>query len=142
MFAKRLHNAVIATILALPLVPFANQNALVNLEITRLYESSTVSRYWCLNILYSDIVNGVYSMVKFSNNNNQCIYNIKAIYRDGSYDIGHTNLLAIIEINPPMMSYQILLHRYYFLFSLNLDSLHLCGFLFFRYYRKRYQSHL
>jgi len=110
MFSKLVRNTLLAAALALPIVPSASQNALASdrrdflvynnneLEITQLYVSSAVSRYWGSNILNSDIVNGMYDAVTFSNNSNQCTYDVKAIYSDGSYDIGRTNLCSTYGI--------------------------------------------
>ncbi|WP_445636129.1 hypothetical protein NSTC745_00975 [Nostoc sp. DSM 114161] len=98
MFFKLVRHTVLATILALPVVPLTNQNALADerdflvynnneLEITHLYVSSIYSKYWGSNILNSDIVNGSYDLVTFSNNSNNCTYDVKAIYSNGSYDV-------------------------------------------------------
>ncbi|MBE8987045.1 hypothetical protein [Nostoc sp. LEGE 12450] len=99
MFSKLVRNTVLATSLAFSIVPLASQNAIANdirdflvynnneLEITQLYVSSAKSRYWGNNILNSDIVNGSFDMITFSNDSNQCTYDIKAIYSDGTYDI-------------------------------------------------------
>ncbi|MHC5932907.1 hypothetical protein [Nostoc sp.] len=110
MFSKLVRNTLLATTLALPIVPLASQNALAfdmrdflvynnnELEITRLYVSSAGTEYWGRNLLNSDIVNGTSGTVTFNNNSNQCTYDVKAIYSDGSYDIGRTNLCSTYEI--------------------------------------------
>ncbi|MEH2180152.1 hypothetical protein [Nostoc sp.] len=110
MFSKLVRNTLLATTLALPIVPLASQNALAfdrrdflvynnnELEITQLYVSSKDSKYWGHNILNSDIVNGTSDTVTFNNNSNQCTYDVKAIYSDGSYDIGRTNLCSTYGI--------------------------------------------
>ncbi|MEH1868407.1 MAG: hypothetical protein V7K69_25885 [Nostoc sp.] len=99
MLSKLVQNTVLVTTLAFPIVPLAIQNALANdlrdfliynnneLEITALYVSSAKSRYWNDNILNSDIVNGSFDMITFSNSSNQCKYDVKAIYSDGTYDL-------------------------------------------------------
>ncbi|QHG15333.1 hypothetical protein [Nostoc sp. ATCC 53789] len=99
MFSKLVRNTVLVTTLAFPIVPLASQNALANdnrdflvynnneLEITQLYVSSAKSRYWGNNILNSDIVNGSFDMITFGNSSNQCTYDVKAIYSDGTYDL-------------------------------------------------------
>ncbi|MBD2199645.1 MULTISPECIES: hypothetical protein [Calothrix] len=104
MLSQFLRNTLIAATFTLPFFPFPNQTALAGdrrdfivynnneLEITRLYVSSQLSEYWGRNILDSDIVSGTYESVTFNNNSNQCVYDIKAIYSDGSYDVGRTNL--------------------------------------------------
>ncbi|MEH2363533.1 hypothetical protein [Nostoc sp.] len=110
MFSKLVRNTILATTLALPIVPLASQNALAfdmrdflvynnnELEITQLYVSSKYSRYWGRNILNSDIVNGASDTVTFNNNSNQCTYDVKAIYSDGSYDISRNNLCSTYGI--------------------------------------------
>ena len=104
MFPKLFRNALIATTLALPLVPLGSQSSLADdrrdfyvynnneLEITRLYVSSAKSRYWGRNIIKSDIVSGTYDTVTFNNSSRQCTYDVKAVYSDRTYDIGRTNL--------------------------------------------------
>ena len=98
MFCKLFRNTLLATALALPIVPLTSQNALADerdflvynnneLEITQLYVSSTKSKYWGSNILNSDIVNGSSDTVTFGNNSNHCTYDVKAIYSDDTYDV-------------------------------------------------------
>ncbi|MEH2237477.1 hypothetical protein [Nostoc sp.] len=98
MFHKLVRNTILATALALPIVPLTSQNALADnrdflvynnneLEITQLYVSSTGTKYWGSNILNSDIVNGSSDAVTFNNNSNHCTYDVKAIYSDGTYDV-------------------------------------------------------
>ncbi|BAY60265.1 hypothetical protein NIES22_03230 [Calothrix brevissima NIES-22] len=104
MLSQFLRNTLIAATFTLPFFPFTNQTALAGdrrdfivynnneLEITTLYVSSKDSKYWGDNILDSDLVTGSYEAVTFNNNSNQCIYDIKAIYSNGTYDISRTNL--------------------------------------------------
>ncbi|MCW5313203.1 hypothetical protein GTQ43_05055 [Nostoc sp. KVJ3] len=101
MLTKLFGNTLLATTLALPIVPLTSQNAFAfdkrdflvynnnELEITQLYVSSAKSKYWGSNILDSDIVGGSFDTITFSNNSNQCMYDVKAIYSDGTYDLMH-----------------------------------------------------
>ncbi|WP_017655861.1 hypothetical protein [Fortiea contorta] len=110
MFSQFLRNTFIATTLALPLVPLASQSVLADdrrdflvynnneLEITQLYVSSAKSDYWGRNVLQSDIVSGRSDVIRFNNNSNQCNYDIKAIYSDGTYDLGRADLCKTYEI--------------------------------------------
>jgi hypothetical protein len=110
MFTKMFQKALIATTLTLPLVSLTSQSTFANdrrdfwvynnneLEITRLYVSSAKSGKWGRNILNSDIVSGSYSTIKFNNNGSQCTYDVKAVYSDGTYDMGRTNLCETYEI--------------------------------------------
>ncbi|KAF3889332.1 hypothetical protein AB0759_31465 [Scytonema tolypothrichoides VB-61278_2] len=104
MITQSIRNILFAMTLALPTLPLANQNALANdrrdfviynnneLEITKLYVSSGSSKYWGSNLIQSDIVSGSSGKITFGNNSNQCVYDIKAVYTDKTYDVSRANL--------------------------------------------------
>jgi hypothetical protein len=68
--------------------------------VIELYVSSTDSDSWG-----SDIMSGVFlpsgssTAVTFSNRSNRCIYDVKAVYRDRTYDTVRSNLCKTPSIN-------------------------------------------
>jgi hypothetical protein len=66
-----------------------NQN---ELTISRLYIASPNSNSWGQNILKPYLASGESATVKFSDNSDRCVYAMKAVYSNGTYDIGRHNL--------------------------------------------------
>lgn len=97
MFSKLLRTLSASVVLATPIVAAVAESALAaqylmiwnnnDLAIVDLYVSSSNSSYWGRDRL------GSYALeqdqdTSISVSGNSCIYHVKAIYEDGSYDIG------------------------------------------------------
>lgn len=104
MLDKLARNALMATAMSLPMLSLSSQSALAQdrrdfsvynnneLEITRLYVSSADSEYWGRNRLNSPLLAGESTKFTFNNVSNQCMYDVRAVYSNGTYDQGRYNL--------------------------------------------------
>lgn len=63
-----------------------------DITMTELYVSSHRSSSWGADRLPSTIESGETFDLKFTNNSTECIYDVKAVYEDGSYDVSQPNL--------------------------------------------------
>ncbi|HBE58626.1 MAG TPA: hypothetical protein DEG17_26580 [Cyanobacteria bacterium UBA11149] len=94
----------IGTVLAFPIASFNVASALAgqqdftmvndtDLVMTNLYVSSANSSNWGRDRLGDSVLQSHDEFfVEFNNNSNQCLWDIKAVYEDGSYDKGQFNL--------------------------------------------------
>lgn len=104
MLLKLVNNTLIPMFLTLPMLLINSHKSQANdirdfvvyndnkLAITRLYVSSQNSDYWGKDILKSFLWNGESSTISFHDNNNQCVYDLRAVYSNGTYDVGRYNL--------------------------------------------------
>lgn len=104
MLQNLLRNIMVFTALSLPMASLNAQSALADqrdfivdnnndLSIVRLHVSSANTRSWGPDRLGVSILpSGESHDVNFTNNSSQCIYDIRAIYEDGSSDTGRYNL--------------------------------------------------
>ena len=67
------------------------QNA-TDLKMTALYVSSTRSSNWGNNRLPHSLESGDSFELRFTNNSTHCVYDVKAVYEDDSYDRTTENL--------------------------------------------------
>ncbi len=93
-----LRNFMVSAALVLPAISLNVQSALADqrdftvinnndLVVEQLYVSSANSKSWGRNLLGSNILESQELFdVQFNNRSNQCSYDIKAVYEDGSYD--------------------------------------------------------
>ena len=70
-----------------------------DLTMTSLYVSSYRSNNWGRNRLTSPIESGETFDLMFTNNSTECIYDVKAVYEDGSYDQNQHNLCETGTLN-------------------------------------------
>ncbi|MBD2104329.1 hypothetical protein [Leptolyngbya sp. FACHB-261] len=96
---QTLRNAMVTVAVALPMVMLNAQSASADrrdfavlnntdLTIEQLYVSSSNSGRWGQDRLGSEVLESGGSFpVNFTNGSNQCVYDVKAIYEDGSYDL-------------------------------------------------------
>jgi hypothetical protein len=97
-------------ILFIPVVFMGSQSALADrrdfrivndndLAIERVYISSTQSRNWGSDVLGRDVLPSGQSLdVEFNNNSRQCVYDIRVVYEDNSYDLLRENLCETSEV--------------------------------------------
>ncbi|PLZ95852.1 hypothetical protein CI594_14295 [Fischerella thermalis CCMEE 5196] len=100
----QLRNTLIGATLAFSTLSVASQQSLAKdirdfsvhnrnrLAIVGFYVSSQYSDSWGSNILNSILWSGQTTKVTFHDNNYQCIYDVKAVYSNGTYDRGRYNL--------------------------------------------------
>lgn len=110
MAQKLLHNIITGAALALPILSLNAPSALADrrdftiineneLAITHLYVSSGRSNYWGVDILGQDILrSGQSKEINFHNNSDQCVYDVKVVYEDHSYDVGRFNLCQTTSV--------------------------------------------
>ena len=67
--------------------------------IIELYVSSTDSNSWGSDIMSGVLRSGSSTVVTFSNRSERCIYDVKAVYRDRTYDTVRSNLCKTPSIN-------------------------------------------
>ena len=94
----------IGTVLAFPIASFNVTSALAgqqdftmvnntDLVMTHLYVSSANSNSWGNDRLGDSVIQSKDDFfVGFNNNSNQCLWDIKTVYENGSYDITRANL--------------------------------------------------
>ncbi len=99
-----LSNSLQVLAMALPIVALSTQSASAldrrdfsvrnntSQTITKLYVSSTDSASWGSNILSTVVPSGGSRKVTFSDDSERCMYQVKAVYRDQTYDWGNYNL--------------------------------------------------
>lgn len=100
--------------LAIPSVSLNAQTALADqrdftiennneLAIVEVYVSAGNSQYWGSDILKGTIdilPSGEESEIGFSNSSNQCVYDIKVVYENGTYDMmQQANLCEITSVS-------------------------------------------
>ncbi len=107
---KLLRNLAIGTILVVPVASFNLPKALAGMQdftavndtdlvIVELYVSPDDSNSWGRDRLGSnDLESGDQFVVEFNNDSSQCLWDIKAIYENGSYDETQKNLCEISTI--------------------------------------------
>lgn len=100
----KLRNTLIGATLVFSTLSVASQQSLARdirdfsvnnrnrLSIVGFYVSSQYSDYWGSNILNSVLLTGETTNVTFHDNNYQCVYDVKAVYSNGTYDVGRYNL--------------------------------------------------
>ncbi|BAY64669.1 hypothetical protein NIES22_47680 [Calothrix brevissima NIES-22] len=106
MLDKLARNALMVTAMSLPMLSLSIQSALAQdrrdfsvynnneLEITELNVSSVDSGYWRYNYLDSPLLPEESGKVTFNNDSNQCMYDVRAVYSNGTYDQGRYNLCS------------------------------------------------
>jgi len=113
MLPNLFRNLLLATTLALPIVPLNIQNALANhldftlynnneLSIWAIYVSAAKSDYWGGDILGRDVLSsGESTRVSFpySTASSPCVYDIKIVYSNATYDLTQENLCQIDSIS-------------------------------------------
>jgi hypothetical protein len=111
MIQKLCRQVMIGAALAFPIVSVNSQTAWADrrdftvqnnneLAIVRVYVSPANSNYWGGDILGRDILpSGQSTEITFSNSSEQCIYDIKAVYENRTYDLGRANLCDTYTIN-------------------------------------------
>jgi hypothetical protein len=67
--------------------------------IVQFYVSPPNSDYWGKNVLSDVLYSGNRTLIYFTNNSNRCVYDLKAVYSDGSYDQGRFNLCKTSRID-------------------------------------------
>jgi len=94
----------LSTVIALPITSLNVATALAGIQdftvvnhndlvIVNLYVSSAKSNSWGRDILGQQVIQSEQEFfVQFNNNSNQCWWDIKTVYEDGSYDVGQFNL--------------------------------------------------
>ncbi|MBW4504936.1 MAG: hypothetical protein KME64_00220 [Scytonematopsis contorta HA4267-MV1] len=104
MLSKFVRNTAIATFLTLPVVSLLGVHSALadrrdvtvnnntDLVMTALYVSSARSDNWGPNRLSHRLQSGETFELRFNNNSTQCVYDVKAVYEDGSYDRNTHNL--------------------------------------------------
>ncbi|MBW4619976.1 MAG: hypothetical protein KME17_11555 [Cyanosarcina radialis HA8281-LM2] len=70
-----------------------NQQAIV-----RFYIAPTNSNSWGRDTLYGILASNSSGRVDFYDNSNRCVYDVMAVYLDGSYDTGRYNFCQISYI--------------------------------------------
>ncbi|MFB2880782.1 hypothetical protein [Floridanema aerugineum] len=112
MFGKTLLSGlIIAYTTALPILSLNIETAqaqdrrdfkIINnteLTLTSVYVSSARSQRWGRNILRRPVMANGNVNINFSDSRStQCVYDIKAVYEDGSFDVGRYNLCEITEL--------------------------------------------
>jgi hypothetical protein len=63
-----------------------------DLTMIELYVSSYRSSDWGVNRLPYSVESGETFDLRFTNNSAECVYDVKAVYEDGSYDLSQNNL--------------------------------------------------
>lgn len=69
------------------------------LTITQLYVSPTNTQNWGRDILPGTLRSGSYTTVFFSDRSNRCVYDVMAVYQNGTYDVGRVNACQTVVIN-------------------------------------------
>ncbi|UBF25598.1 hypothetical protein K9N68_29175 [Kovacikia minuta CCNUW1] len=105
MFSKLFRNTLIAVAVTLPMIPLGAGSASAEnkrdftlhnqdeLEITQLYVAPASSGYWGPNVLRQDVLGGSSTRIIFNNTSNRyCVYDILAIWADGSKGQVRVNL--------------------------------------------------
>ncbi|MCF4967131.1 hypothetical protein [Nostoc sp. CMAA1605] len=107
----KLRNALACTTLVLSTIPLTSQQASAidirdfsiynsnELTIVGLYVSSQYSQYWGSNILNYALLKGESTRVNFHDDSDQCVYDVKAVYSNGTYDFGRYNLCTTYFMN-------------------------------------------
>ena len=68
-------------------------------NIVGFHVSPPNSDIWGRNIFSGVLFSGNRTLVFFTDNSNRCVYDLKAVYSDGSYDQGRFNLCKTSQIN-------------------------------------------
>lgn len=104
MFTQLIRKTLMVTALAIPAVASFNVSSALadprdvvvhndtDLVMTALYVSSQRSDVWGNNRLSYSLESGGKFDLTFHNNSTECIYDVKAVYEDGSYDRSTENL--------------------------------------------------
>ncbi|MHC5771274.1 MAG: hypothetical protein ACYTXI_38085 [Nostoc sp.] len=107
----QLRNNLIGATLAFSTLSVASQQSLANdirdfsvynrnrLAIVGFYVSSQYSNYWGSNILNSVVSSGETTKVTFHDSDYQCVYDVKAVYSNGTYDVGQYNLCTTYVVH-------------------------------------------
>ena len=111
MIAKLFRNTLIASAVTLPIIPLgtgkASASSLLDftlhnrdeMEITQLYVSVKGSHYWGSNILRQDIPGGSSMPITYSGSARYCVYDILAVWADGSKGRTTTNLCNTSDVS-------------------------------------------